>query len=347
MPAIELRNVSNHVCRDISLAVADRELLVLLGPVGAGKTSLLNIIAGLDGYRGSVLFDGRPVDSLSPHRRRVGYLFQNLLLFPHLTVEENIAYGPRTQNFPPEAIRERTRRLRRLFGLEELSGRYPGNLSGGEKQRVALARALAPEPEILLLDEPFSNLDYKTTKYLRLELKRIQRELGVTAVYVTHDQFEAEEIADRIAVLHRGRLAQEGTAEEIFFHPAGEAVADFIGRPNILHCESSRVLGGGLVEVACGGIPIVVPYHGERIRKIAVFPRDIYISPEPPPGPDINRFRAAVEDIRTAGSLAVIRLRLGRNTLVSELPRALFDTLGLAAGSEVSLILKFRWIRVC
>jgi len=347
MPAIELRNVSNRICREISLTVPDRELMVLLGPVGAGKTTLLNIIAGLAPYRGSVLFDGRPVDALPVPERNVGYLFQNLLLFPHLTVEENILYGLKARRAPAERARRGARDLIDFFNLGPLADRYPARLSGGEKQRVALARALAPEPEILLLDEPFSNLDYKTTKYLRLELKRLQRELEITAIYVTHDQFEAEEIADSIAVLHRGRLVQAGTAEEIFFHPAGEAVADFIGRPNVLYCDSSRVLGGGLVEVTAGGIPIVVPHHGGPIRKIAVFPRDIYVSPEQPPGPEINRFRAVIENIRPAGGLVILTLKLGGNTLSSEVPRALFETLGVEEGSEVFLILKFRWLRVC
>jgi len=347
MPKIELRNVGNRICREINLTAPDRELLVLLGPVGAGKTTLLNIIAGLVPYRGSVLFDGRPVDSVPVPERKIGYLFQNLLLFPHLTVEENVVYGLKARRRPPGMIRERGNYLMEFFGIRELAGRYPSGLSGGEKQRVALARALAPEPDLLLLDEPFSNLDYKTTKYLRLELKRLQRELKITAVYVTHDQFEAEEIADSIAVLHRGELVQAGTAEEIFFHPANDAVADFIGRPNILHCTSSRVLGGGLVEVNSGGVPIVVPHHGGPIKKIAVFPRDIYVSPEQPPGPEINRFRAAITAIRPAGSLVALTLRLGENTLVSEVPRALFDTLGAEVGSTVYLILKFRWIRVC
>lgn len=347
MPKIELENVANQVCRGISLTVPDRELLVLLGPVGAGKTTLLNIIAGLIPYTGSVRFDGRPVDSVPVPERKVGYLFQNLLLFPHLTVEENVVYGLKARRFPPEKVRERGGYLMEFFGLEDLARRYPANLSGGEKQRVALARALGPEPEVLLLDEPFSNLDYKTTKYLRLELKRLQRELEITTVYVTHDQFEAEEIADSIAVLHRGRLVQAGTAEEIFFHPAGEEVADFIGRPNILHCDSSRVLGGGLIEVSAGRVPIVVPHHGGPIKKIAIFPRDIYISPESPPGPEVNRFRAEVTGIRAAGSLVALTLKLGENILVSEVPRALFDTLGVEVGSSVFLILKFRWIRVC
>ncbi len=347
MPAIELKGVANQICRGITLTVPNRELLVLLGPVGAGKTTLLNIIAGLVPYRGSVLFDGRTIDAVPVAQRQIGYLFQNLLLFPHLTVEENVVYGLKVRSAPAGKIGQRKDFLMEFFGLEDLARRYPPDLSGGEKQRVALARALGPEPEVLLLDEPFSNLDYKTTKYLRLELKRLQRELKITTVYVTHDQFEAEELADSIAVLHQGRLVQAGTAEEIFFHPADDAVADFIGRPNILDCQNSRVLGGGLVEVVCSGARIVVPHHGGPIRKIAVFPRDIYVSPEQPPGPEINRFPARITKIRPAGSLVALTLKLGENTLVSEVPRALFDTLGVEEGSAVFLILKFRWIRVC
>ena len=347
MPSIELKNISNFVCRDINLKVENRELLVLLGPIGAGKTTLLNIIAGLIDYEGSVLFDGAKVDSTPAHERKVGYLFQNLLLFPHLNVESNIAYGLIARKVPPEERRKRIKQLLGFLGLESISHRYPANLSGGEKQRVALARALAPSPNIMLLDEPFSNLDYKTNKYLRMEIRRIQKELKITTIYVTHDQLEAEEMADRIAVIHEGGLEQVGLAEEIFFNPRSEAVSDFIGKPNILQCDSYRILGGGWVEVGCGGVSIVVPHHGNQVKKIAIFPKDIYVSVDAPPGPDLNHFRAVITDIITSGSLIKLKLELGENTLTSELPRDIFESLGLKSGMEVFLILKFRWIRVC
>ena len=347
MPSIELKSVSNFICRDINLAVQNEELLVLLGPVGSGKTTLLNVIAGLTDYKGSVFFNGHPVDTIPPHERKVGYLFQDLLLFPHLTVQENIAYGLTVRGIPISSKNKKIKEMITLLALEELSHRYPRSLSGGEKQRVALARALAISPDILLLDEPLRSLDFKTTKYLRMEVRRIQKELQITTIYVTHDQLEAEEMADRIAVIHQGALEQVGRPEEIFFNPKGEAVSDFIGKPNILHCDSSRIMGGGLIEVECGGVPIVVPHHGNQVKKIAIFPKDIYISADEPPGPDVNRFQALITEVVPAGPLVKLKLKLGENDLISELPRDLFESLGLVPGREVFLILKLRWIRVC
>lgn len=347
MPSIELQNISNFICRDINLTVENRELMVLLGPIGAGKTTLLNIIAGLIDYKGSVLFDGNPVDAIPTCARKVGYLFQDLLLFPHLNVKDNIAFGLTVRGFVPNQAKKRIEEMLALLSLKGLTYRYPRNLSGGEKQRVALARALAISPGILLLDEPLRSLDFKTTKYLRMEIRRIQRELKITTIYVTHDQLEAEEMADRIAVIHQGALQQVGLPEEIFFNPKSEAVSDFIGKPNILQCASSRILGGGLVEVECGGIPIVVPHHGNRIKKIAIFPKDIYVSVDEPPGPDLNRFQASITEVIPAGPLIKLKLKLGGNILFSELPQDLFESLGLKAGKEVFLILKLRWIRVC
>jgi ABC-type sulfate/molybdate transport systems ATPase subunit len=208
MTAIELRNIENYVCQEINLEVFSGELLALLGPNGAGKTTLLNIIAGLTGYRGSVLFDGRPIDELPTQKRKVGYLFQDLVLFPHLDVASNIAYGLRVQRWPKEKIELRVKELLRLLKIEHLATAYPWRLSGGEKQRVALSRALAPYPKILLLDEPLSSLDWQTSQYLRSELKGIQQRLGITTLYVTHDLIEAREVADRTAVIHEGRIEQ-------------------------------------------------------------------------------------------------------------------------------------------
>jgi len=217
MTAIELRNIENYVCRGVNLNVFSGELLVLLGPNGAGKTTLLNIIAGLTGYKGSVLFDGRPIDELPTRERKVGYLFQDLVLFPHLDVASNIAYGLRVQRWSNEKIEFRVKELLRLFKIEHLATAYPWYLSGGEKQKVALSRALAPYPKILLLDEPLSSLDWQTSQYLRFELKGIQRQLGITTLYVTHDLTEAKEVADRMAVILKGRIEQIGRLEDL--HP--------------------------------------------------------------------------------------------------------------------------------
>ncbi len=215
MTAIELRNIENYACRGVNLKVFSGELLVLLCPNGAGKTTLLNIIAGLTGYRGSVHFDGRPIDELPTQERKVGYLFQDLVLFPHLDMASNIAYGLRVQRWSNEKIELRVKELLRLFKIEHLAAAYPWHLSGGEKQRVALSRALAPYPKILLLDEPLSSLDWQTSQYLRFELKDLQRQLGITTLYVTHDLTEAKDVADRMAIVLEGRIEQIGRLEDL------------------------------------------------------------------------------------------------------------------------------------
>lgn len=226
MPAIELKDIRNYACHRISLEVLSNELLVLLGPNGAGKTTLLNVVAGLTEYEGSVLFDGKRVDGLPPQKREVGYLFQDLVLFPHLDVTSNIAFSLISHGWTKERTEARVREMLDLMRIAHLASRY---LSGGEKQRVALARALAPIPKILLLDEPLSSLDLQTAKYLRAELKHLQRILGITTIYVTHEHSEAEEMGDRIAVIQQGCVEQVGQPEQVFFYPANEKVAAFIG----------------------------------------------------------------------------------------------------------------------
>jgi len=347
MPAIKLRNIRNYACHGVNLEVFYGELMVLLGPNGAGKTTLLNIIAGLTGYNGSVLFDGAPVDGLSPQKRRVGYLFQDLALFPHLDVASNIAYSLKAHKWSGEKIEARVRELLDLMRINHLVSRYPHQLSGGEKQRVALARALSLSPEILLLDEPLSSLDLHTSKYLRIELKLLQQRLDITTLHVTHDLGEAEEMADRIAIIHEGRIEQVGRPQEVFFYPANEKVAAFIGAPNILNCDRTRTLGHGLVEVTCGGLPIVVPYDGDSIRKIALFPRDIYVSLHKPPGPKVNRFKGVVSRIKDLSESIRLVVHAGNNQLLAEIPRHTFESMGLVAGQEVFLILKLAKIKVC
>ena len=345
MPSIELRNLCKYICHDVSLKILDKELLVLAGPTGAGKTTLLNAIAGLIDYEGSVMFDGAAMDTLPPHKRGVGYLFQDLALFPHLTVTSNIAYGLRVQRKPSPEVKRRVEELLQLMGIEHLSQRYPRDLSGGERQRVALARTLASSPKVLLLDEPLSSLDFATSKYLRTELRWLQRKLGITTIYVTHNLSEAEEMADRIAVIHQGKLEQMGTPEEVFFYPDNEAVSQFIGSPNILDCDSSQVLAQGLIEVSCGGIRVVVPHEGDKVERIAISPKDVYVSPTKPPGPDLNRFQGVIEQIEQLGSTTRLRIRVAENTLLAELPRETFEPMNLEVGEETFLILKLRQLR--
>ncbi|MDY6934116.1 MAG: ABC transporter ATP-binding protein [Spirochaetota bacterium] len=216
MPNIRLENINNFICRDINLEIRDREFLVIWGPTGAGKTTLLNIIAGLIKYQGSVLFDSYPVDKLPVNMRSVGYLFQNLVLFPHLNVSSNIAYGLRIQGKPRNEIEARVSELLRMMEMDHLAKRFPKDLSGGEKQRVALARAIAPSPEIMLLDEPLNSLDYNTAGYLMNEIHRIHKEMGTTTVYITHCYEEAFSLADRVVTLKRGRIIRSDLPCNVF-----------------------------------------------------------------------------------------------------------------------------------
>ncbi|HWN34253.1 MAG TPA: ABC transporter ATP-binding protein [Pseudonocardia sp.] len=237
---VELRGVSQDfgagpVVADLDLAVGAGELLALLGPSGCGKSTTLRMIAGyLRPTEGRVFIRGRDATTVAPRRRNIGMVFQSYALFPHLSVAENVAFGLRMRKIGKP---ERTRRVGEaleLVRLGELGDRRPGQLSGGQQQRVALARAVVIEPDVLLLDEPLSNLDARLRVQLRGELARVQRETGLTAVLVTHDQEEALAVSDRIVVLHEGRIAQQGTPAELFEHPRSRFVAQFLGYENVL-----------------------------------------------------------------------------------------------------------------
>ncbi len=346
MPAIELKDIRNYACRRINLKVLSNELLVLLGPNGAGKTTLLNVIAGLTDYEGSVLFDGKRVDGLSPQKRGIGYLFQELVLFPHLDVASNIGFSLISHGWTKEKTAARVGEMLDLLRIAHLAFRYPRYLSGGEKQRVALARALAPIPKILLLDEPLGGLDLQAAKYLRAELKHLQRSLGITIVYVTHELTEAEEMGDRIAVIQQGCVEQVGRAEQVFFYPANEKVASFIGAPNILQCDRTRDLGRGLVEATCGQLSILIPHEGGDVQRVAFFPRDVYVSPMRPPGPEVNRFKGVISDIQISWELVRLALAVKGTEILAEMPHHIFEAMGLEKGQEVFLILKLRRIKV-
>ncbi len=344
MSSIKLKNISKYVCKNINLEIFDKELLVLLGPNGAGKSTLLNVIAGLVDYEGSVFFDNKPIDRLPANKRRIGYLFQELNLFPHFDVAANIAYGLRIQKQSQDEIRTRVGELLQIMKIKHLSSRYPKELSGGEKQRVALARALANSPRILLLDEPMKSLDYRTSKYLRTEFKILQKKLGITTIYVTHNFYEAEEMAERIAVLDKGRVEQIGSPKEIFFHPT-EAVNDFIGAPNILTCDYCNRLSFGLIEVKCGDISLVVSSERGKIKKVAILPEDIYLSDTRPPGPDVNRVQGKLTEIEESSSTVCCTVIIGKNSLKVKLPQEIFTSMNLNIGDELWLILAPRKLK--
>jgi ABC-type sugar transport system ATPase subunit len=345
MPRIELKNISRHVLSGLNLTVEDKEVMALVGPNGAGKSTVLNVIAGLIDYKGEVFFDGNKMDRIPPYRRGTGYLFQDLALFPHLTAAANIAYGLKVQGYDDTIIANRVDELAKALHIERLKERYPQSLSGGEKQRVAIARAVAPFQKILLLDEPTSSLDAQTAKYLRVELATLLRKLEITAVFVIHDLLGAEEIADRIAIIHKGRIEQVASPETIFFHPGTEVVSEFIGRPNILTCDQCRILSSGLVEITSGDMHMVLPYEGNMIGKIAISPHDIYVSNTKPPGPTLNRYQAIVTEIIRYHSLVRVRVAIGRKSLVAELAESVFDEMDIAEGREIYVVIKLRRLR--
>ncbi|WP_297490609.1 ABC transporter ATP-binding protein [Thermococcus sp.] len=222
------------------LEVGEGEFMTLLGPSGCGKTTTLRIIAGFERAEGRVFFDGEDVTKRPPYERNIGIVFQDYALFPHMTVFDNVAFGLRLRKLSKAEIEREVREVLSLVGLEGLENRYPEQLSGGQQQRVALARALIIRPRLLLLDEPLSNLDAKIRERLRGEVKRVQRELGVTTVYVTHDQEEAMAISDRIAVMKDGRIIQVGRPLELYYRPKDEFVARFLGTGNILLLEAKN-----------------------------------------------------------------------------------------------------------
>ncbi|MBN1833170.1 MAG: ABC transporter ATP-binding protein [Deltaproteobacteria bacterium] len=345
MPEIKLVNVSKYNCLDLNLTINDGEYFVIVGETGAGKTTLLNMIAGVLEYSGTVLIDGLNINHLPPFKRGVGYLLQELALFPHYSVEANISFGLRAQGYAKSMIKERVSSLMKMMNIDHLAGHYPHMISGGEKKRVALARSLAPSPRILLLDEPTSNLDAQTAKYLRRELHFLLKNLGVTTVHVTHNLREAEEIADRIALISNGLIEQVATPVELFFNPANSSVAEFLGMPNIMECNQSRSLSSGLVEIVMGDLKIILPYDGRAIKKIAIPPDAVHIYDEHPVQPLLNSFIGTVEDIIQNNSVVILILLIGKIRLIAELPTSIFDSMSIERGGKVFGAIKIERLR--
>lgn len=278
MAEIRINNIaksfgSHSALSDINLTVADQEFMVLLGASGCGKTTLLRIIAGLEqASEGEVWIGGRRVDHLPPRARGIAMVFQNYAVFPHLTVFENIGFGLRMKKLPQPQVRERVERTAELMHIEALLGRYSGELSGGQRQRVAVARALAMEPDVILMDEPLSNLDALLRLEMRAELKGVLAASRTTAIYVTHDQVEAMSLADRISVMHGGRIVQAAPPIEVYRNPAAEFVAGFIGSPPMNFLPATPLAEGGW-QVA--GVKMAGPQAARAALKCAIRPEDL------------------------------------------------------------------------
>ena len=336
MAEIQIRQVAKRfgdyqALNDINLTIADQEFMVLLGASGCGKTTLLRIIAGLEAQStGEVWIGDRRVDHLPPKDRGIAMVFQNYAVFPHLTVFENIGFGLRMQKLPNDEVTRRVQKNAELMHIEQLLGRYSGELSGGQRQRVAVARALAMEPDVILMDEPLSNLDALLRMEMRAELKGVLAESKTTAIYVTHDQVEAMSMADRISVMHKGRIVQAASPVEVYRNPAERFVAGFIGNPpmNFLPASSS---GDGKWTVA--GMQFDGPKNKGPL-EFAIRPEDLSLSDK--------GVRATVNVVEPLGAHLLVTCdvegALFRAILDSDLSVNSGETLNLAPSSD-----RVRW----
>ncbi|MCK3779536.1 ABC transporter ATP-binding protein [Ensifer sesbaniae] len=268
---IELLSVSkqfgaNRIVDDISLAIPKGKFVSILGPSGCGKTTTLNMIAGFEApSSGQIRIRGRDQEGVPPEARKIGLVFQNYALFPHMTVAQNVGFGLKMQGRPREQIADGVSRALKSVHLEGFEDRYPKELSGGQQQRVAVARAIAPSPSVLLLDEPLSNLDLKLREAMRVELKEIQEDLGMTFIYVTHDQEEAMAMSDRIIVMQGGVVAQEGAPADIYGRPRTSFVADFIGKSNILPASAEPGADRNLKVSLGAGKAVLTAARGDDV----------------------------------------------------------------------------------
>jgi spermidine/putrescine transport system ATP-binding protein len=305
----------------VDLEIRAGEFFTLLGPSGCGKTTLLRLIAGFDRPdEGQVLLDGRDLAGIPPERRPVHTVFQSYALFPHMTVSQNVAFPLKMARTPAAEARERVAGILSQVGLESFADRHPHQLSGGQRQRVAVARALVDRPRLLLLDEPLAALDLKMREQMQIELISLQMEVGITFVYVTHDQGEALALSDRVAVMDRGRVEQVGDPADIYEFPANRFVADFIGTTNLL---DGRVVAssGGRVRLDIPGLgELSVTHDGEPVEgargALSVRPEKVRIDAEIPPSPEENRLSGEVHDQLYLGDVTIYRVEVEKGLLV-------------------------------
>jgi spermidine/putrescine transport system ATP-binding protein len=349
-PAVELRQVSRRfgavaALQEVDLTVAAGEFLTLLGPSGCGKTTLLRVIGGFETPdSGVVRLAGQDMTAVPPHRRPVNTVFQNYALFPHLNVADNVAFGLRIQRVPEREIAARVAQALELVALPGLDRRRPPQLSGGQRQRVALARALVCRPQVLLLDEPLAALDAKLRHAMQLELKALQRQLGVTFIFVTHDQQEALAMSDRIALLNAGRIEQLGTPEAIYRHPRTAFAADFIGRANLIEAVVESAAPGQLVCTTSDGSWVARNGGGERACgsnvTLMVRPEQIRCSLAPFEGPNARAARVAASVFKGAVSEVLLTLPSGKQvTAAAEQSFAPGDSVWMQIGVSDLLVL--------
>jgi putative spermidine/putrescine transport system ATP-binding protein len=305
----------HNVVQNVDLAIQRGEFVSFLGPSGCGKTTTLRMVAGFEQPTvGTIRIAEKDVTQLRPNQRNVGMVFQSYALFPNMTVAENVGFGLKVANRPSAEITGRVEEMLKLIKLPQLAGRYPYQLSGGQQQRVALARALAIKPQVLLLDEPLSALDAKIRVSLREEIKAVQRNLGITTVYVTHDQEEALSMSDRIVVMNEGRIEQIGTPFEIYNYPRTRFVASFVGTLNILRGQVADPASGRITVddqdiVAARGI---VDARAGEVRSVALRPEAVSLNGT---GGERNRLNGTIEEVSFLGSVVRIRVRFKQNAI--------------------------------
>jgi putative spermidine/putrescine transport system ATP-binding protein len=329
---------------DFNLSAEKGEFVSFLGPSGCGKTTTLRMIAGFEQpTQGSISVDGTDITHRPPNRRNVGMVFQSYALFPNMNVADNIGFGLRVRKRPKDQIRKRVDELLELINLPDKGGRYPYQLSGGQQQRVALARALAIEPEVLLLDEPLSALDAKIRVALRKEIRTIQRQLGITTVYVTHDQEEAMSLSDRVVVMSEGRVEQIGPPPQIYNFPATPFVASFVGTLNLLPAKVVDA-ATGRVTVAGQEITGSKGVAGNGAVTVALRPEAVELGE----GGGANRLRGKIEDVSFLGSIVRTRIRVADDASLSFdqfndpalAPASIGDPVTVSFPTEATLILE-------
>lgn len=323
---IELRGVSktihdHQILFDINLEVRNGEFLTLLGPSGCGKTTLLRLISGFETpTTGKIFINGKDVDGLPPHLRHVHTVFQSYALFPHMTVYENIAFGLRCQKLPKTEIEQRVAEVLKIVKLEKYAKRKPEQLSGGQQQRVAIARAVVNRPLVLLLDEPLSSLDYRLRKTMQIELKQLQRKLGITFIFVTHDQEEALSMSDRVVVMNEGGIEQIGTPRQVYEKPQNLTVAQFIGEVNIFDSEITAINENKITVKIQGKERIVKSSREFTIGQkahVLVRPEDLRVWDHSEVDDTNDMFPGTVEEVIYKGTTVDLMVRLSNHQLVA------------------------------